>query len=73
MALPSLAARIEAAKIAYDQLMRGAQAVRVVDQNGETVEYARSNAARLLGYIEDLEAQQAGSTRTRGPMKVFFK
>lgn len=73
MALPTLAARLEAAQIAYHNIMMGGQAVRVVDQNGETVEYTRTNARMLLGYIEDLEAQIAGETRSRGPMKVWMK
>ncbi len=61
--------RLDNARDAYDRLMTG-KAVRVfVDQNGERIEYAVANAARLAQYITQLEAQNGATTC--GPMGVI--
>ena len=46
-----LQARLDEAKQAYHDLLTGTKARVIVDQNGERVRYASSNAADLLRYI----------------------
>ena len=72
--LVELRARLEEAEKAYHQLMTGQMAVVVVDQNGERVEYARSNAYRLRAYIAELKAEIARleGTPPAGPLIVWM-
>lgn len=63
------------AQAAYHDLMIGASARVVVDQNGERVEYTAANAPRLQAYITSLQnliGDTAGTPRTRGPARVVF-
>lgn len=59
------------AEKAHHDLVTGRQARVFVDQNGERVEYAPANAARLAAYIADLK-RQLGLGTPRGPMRVIF-
>lgn len=63
--------RLADAQTAYHTLMTGKQARVFVDQNGERVEYATSNAERLKAYIVTLE-NLLGTTRAPGPMNVWM-
>lgn len=67
---------LDAARLAYHNLMTGKMARVVVDQNGERVEFAAANAARLQAYIQTLEAEcnaaAAGRSRSRGPFGFLF-
>jgi hypothetical protein len=63
------------ARVAYHALMTGVSARVVVDQNGERVEYTAANRASLRAYITELEnqlADEAGTTRSKGPARVTF-
>jgi hypothetical protein len=53
----ALQARLDEALAAYHELMTGTSARVVVDQNGQRVEYAVANAARLNAYILSLKTQ----------------
>lgn len=53
----ALKARIAKLEAAYDAIMSGNAVRKFVDQNGESVEYGAANAAKLLGYIQELKAQ----------------
>lgn len=70
--LPSLTERLNQARIALHSLMTGTSVVRLVDQNGETVEYKATNTRTLMAYIAQLEAEIAG-TQTSGPLKTWLK
>jgi len=66
---------LQQAKDAYHQLMLGRNAIVVVDQNGERIEYQRANSAKLLQYIRMLEDQLAaenGGARPGGPGLVYM-
>lgn len=66
---------LEEARAAYHNLMTGRNAIVVVDQNGERVEYQRANAFRLLAYIRMLEDQLArenGTPTPGGPGMVYM-
>ena len=63
--------KIAEAEAAMHDLATGKQVRVVVDQSGERIEFTASSAARLRGYVEDLKAQKAGSTR-RGPMGIIL-
>lgn len=62
----------------YHKLMTGTAARVVVDQNGERVEFAVANAAKLYAYIQTLQAKLAvelGTTSTppaNAPLQFFF-
>lgn len=68
--LTTLIARLDAARIAYHELVTSGGIRTVVDQNGERIEYTVANAARLAAYIQTLEHQVGDATP--GPMMVFF-
>lgn len=53
----ALQTRLDEALAAYHELMTGTSARVVVDQNGQRVEYAVANAARLNAYILSLKSQ----------------
>lgn len=73
MALPSVSVRLEQAREALHKLLTGTSVVRLVDQNGETVEYRQTNTRSLQAYITQLEAEAAGTTLSKGPMKTWLK
>ena len=54
-----LQTQLNEAVAAYHQLMTGQAARVVVDQNGERVEFAVSNSAKLASYITSLRLQLA--------------
>ena len=69
------AEKLVEAEAAYHDLMIGASARVVVDQNGERVEYTAANASRLQAYITSLKnliADEAGIVRVKGPLGVVF-
>lgn len=69
--MATLAEQLTEAEAAYHKLVTG-KAVRVyLDQNGERIEYAVANAARLRAYIDSLKAQVNG-TKVIGPMRVVM-
>ena len=74
MATLSLAQRLVQAEDAYHAIMTGRQALVVGDQNGERVEYSRTNAAQLAAYIRTLKTEIANPTATpiTGPMGIWF-
>lgn len=53
-------------------LLTGQAAKVFVDQNGERVEYNSASLPRLAAYINTLETLLAGSTASKGPMKVWM-
>lgn len=59
--------RLTQAEQALHLLMCGQQARVFVDQNGERVEYAVSNAERLRAYIFELKVL-LGKVRPQGPL-----
>ncbi len=71
--MATAAVRLEEAKAAYHALLTGTLARVVVDQNGERVEYNNANRAALADYIAKLEDEVNGTTRTKGPMKVWMR
>lgn len=63
------------AQSAYHTVMMGGQATVVVDQNGERVEFSRTNPQALLKYIAYLQAQinlLLGVAVTGGPLRPLF-
>lgn len=68
----TLQEKLTQAEAAYHDLMIGQKAVVFVDQNGERVEYTRTNAARLQQYITSLKAQIGGTPYGGGPLRPFF-
>lgn len=67
--------KLDAARAAYHNLMTGAAARVIVDQNGERVEFVVANAPRLAAYIAQLEAQCAAGAkppRPQAPFGYFF-
>jgi len=66
-------ARLAEAEKAYHQLMLpGGTPVRVVDQNGETVEFNRANSADLYAYITRLKFQLAPLTMAAAMRPATF-
>lgn len=63
--------KLDAARVAYHNLVTGQQARVIVDQNGERVEFTMANRAALKAYISQLEAEIAG-TNKRFPLRVYF-
>ncbi len=59
------------AKAAMHKVMVGKTARVFVDQNGERVEYAFTNADKLRAYIMSLESQ-LGKLCITGPMNVWM-
>lgn len=62
--MATLAEQLTEARAAYHRLQLGELAVSFRDGNGEQVEYNRASAPRLAAYINDLERQAMGVTRT---------
>lgn len=63
------------AQTAYHSAMAGGQIVSVTDQNGERIEYSRTNTNSLLKYIAYLQSQInliLGVAVTGGPLRPFF-
>lgn len=69
----TLQQRIDDAKAKYHSLVTGKLPRVVVDQNGERLEYAPTNANALKAYIQALEDELAGRNVRGGPMKVWLK
>jgi hypothetical protein len=68
-------ARLDAARLAYDELMVGGAVKRTVDQNGEQVEFTRGTAGQLAAYITALEnalSPVLASYRQPKPMGFTF-
>ena len=70
-------ARLAEARKAYHEIMTGAAVSRFIDQNGESVQYTRSNPGALQSYIARLEAEKlecSGNTFSahRGPLKFTY-
>lgn len=69
----ALLKRLSEAEMAYHQLMLGAKAVVIVDQNGERVELQSTTSGKLAAYIQELKRQlgllPGGCT---GPMQVWL-
>jgi hypothetical protein len=75
--LVDLKKQIADARAAYHSLQTGRQPRVVVDQNGERVEFAPANLARLYTYIMQLEAQlpcsvPASGVPSNGPAGFIF-
>lgn len=64
--------RLSEARAAYHELMTGQSAVEVRDATGESVRFARAEASRLKAYIAELEAEVAGQSGVRRPMRLGF-
>jgi len=75
--LTQLQTWLSEARQALHDISTGCKPIVVVDQNGERVEYQRSNIAELRKYINDLQQQVAECTgnaaaRTKlGPIMVW--
>ena len=69
--LVTLQARLTEAENSYHTLVTGGAARVFVDQNGERIEYAVANAARLGMYIQELK-RQLGKLTGGGPLRVFM-
>ena len=69
--MPVDAVRLAEAKLALHNLMTGKMASVVVDQNGERVEFSRTNVKDLLAYITALEAGGLGALKTK-PLGFVF-
>jgi hypothetical protein len=63
--------RIAAAQAALDRLMTGSMREEVRTSAGHMVRYTPADAAKLRGYIDELKAEQAGSS-TRGAIGFIF-
>jgi hypothetical protein len=63
------------AQSAYHTAMTGGQILVVVDQNGERIEYSRTNTASLVRYMAWLQAEinkLMGVAVTGGPLRMVF-
>ena len=54
--IAAIKARIVKLEASYDAIMSGTAVKKFVDQNGEQVEYTSANAAKLLAFIQQLQA-----------------
>lgn len=73
--LATLQQWLSEAQIAYHTAMLSGTVTVVVDQNGERIEYGRSNPANLLKYIASLQAQinsLLGVAVVGGPLRPVF-
>jgi len=70
--MATAAERLVEAEAAYHSLLLGNKPSVVVDQNGERVEFARTDLAKLRQYIEELKALIAGTGGRYGPMGAWF-
>ena len=64
--------RLAEAEQSYHDLRTGKQARVFVDQNGERVEFAVANAARLQAYILELKTVLGKKTGILGPMNAWM-
>lgn len=64
--------QLDAARLAYFNLMTGKAVKEVMDQNGERIIYTAANADRLKAYISALEAKLAGATTVNRPLIPVF-
>lgn len=63
---------LQQAKDAKHKLATGQLARVFMDQNGERVEFTQTNMAQLDRYIAELQAEIAGTSRTRKPIGFIF-
>jgi hypothetical protein len=74
----SISARLERARLTYDNWVNGETVSRFIDQNGESVSYSLAGMSKLEAYIAKLEGQladcQNGGTQFayRGPLRFTF-
>jgi len=69
----ALRAQIAEAKEALHKIMIGGQASSIRDQNGEQVEYSKTNVSELRRYIADLQAElNCRGSGNRRPVKVWM-
>lgn len=71
----TLQARLDAARLAYHNLMIGRSAREVVDQNGERVTFTAANKQNLYNYIRELESQLPSApspASSYGPATFIF-
>ena len=69
----TLLKRLSEAEMAYHQLILGAKATVIVDQNGERVELQSSSSGKLAAYIQELKRQLGLlSGCSTGPMQVWL-
>lgn len=67
------ATRLDEAKDALHDLIRGQQVREIQDQNGERVAYTRTDIPALRTYIAELErACSPDAVGSRAPMQFFF-
>lgn len=65
--------RLAQAEEAYHSLLTGTAVARVVDQNGESVNFVRADLPKLSQYIDQLKRKLDTSTDSpRGPLNVWF-
>lgn len=64
--------RLADAESSYHDLRTGKAARVFVDQNGERVEFAVANAARLQAYIMELNSLLGRSSGIPGPMNAWM-
>jgi len=60
------------AEQAYHLLMIGQGVARLRDQNGEMVEYAKTDISALYSYIQWLKSQLNQPAASVGPMRVWM-
>lgn len=74
--MATLQDNLDEATAAYQALMTGTQVRVTVDQNGERVEFATSNAVKLFAYIQSLKAEIAaaacGTPTKQVPLQFTF-
>lgn len=68
----TLAEKLVDAEAAYHRLVTGQAASVLVDQNGERIEYSKTNLADLRAYITALKQQLVGTGMPSGPMRVWL-
>lgn len=64
------AALLEAEKALHDLLI-GASAAEITDQNGEKIRYRSIDISKLRVYIQALKDQIAGTSTNVGPMRIW--
>lgn len=74
MATKTNAQMLAEAKAAYHDLRTGAAVSRWIDQNGESVQYFKSDLVGLKAYIAELEdlVNGDGVPAYRGPIKFTY-
>lgn len=64
-------ARLAEARSAYHALQTGEAVSRVVDQNGESIQYTRAGLVSLTAYIRSLENEKAECAGNVGPLSGY--